>query len=71
MVHQRVVAQTGRALASGVRGRRFESDLPDMNKWWFKNWFNQRWPHRRLCRHAWCWRGQVYDHRCSRHQDDP
>jgi len=31
--------------------------------------FNRRCPYHRRCLQRWCWRGQVYDHRCYRHQD--
>lgn len=34
-----------------------------------KRWFNRRWPYLRRCMQRWCLRGQVYDHRCHRHQD--
>ena len=35
-----------------------------------KRWFNRRFPYYRLCGRRWCLRGQTYDHRCYRHQDD-
>ena len=32
--------------------------------------FNRRFPYHRLCLHRWCLRGQTYQHRCHRHQED-
>lgn len=37
---------------------------------WIKGWFNRRWPYYAVCMHPWCFRGQTYQYRCWRHQDD-
>lgn len=32
-----------------------------------KQRFNRRYPYWRLCLASWCWRGQVYNNMCYKH----